>query len=114
MEKTLEKITEIIKDYYDTNNHNPEGLINLGRNLSANLYFIEKFRAEKHKAFEATIYSVKMQGYKINSATNEANVKHPELYMLRRHMESAEKVLGMIRSELSWLKSEMNNTNING
>jgi hypothetical protein len=114
MEKTLEKITEIIKDYYDTNNHNPEGLINLGRNLSANLYFIEKFRAEKHKAFEATIYSLKMQGYKINSATNEANVKHPELYILRRHMESAEKVLGMIRSELSWLKSEMNNTNING
>ncbi len=114
MEETLIKITEIIKDYYSSNNHNPQGLIDLGRNLSANLYFIEKYRSEKHKAFEATIYSLKMQGQKINSATNEANVKHPELYMLRRHMESAEKVLGMIRSELSWLKSEINNTNING
>jgi len=107
MQKTLDIITQIIVDYNSTNNHNPEGLVNMGRNLSSNLFFLEKYRAEKQKAFEACIYSLRQQGEKVNAATNEANVKHPELYMLRRFMEASEKVHIQISVELSWMKAEM-------
>lgn len=107
MQELLDKITKIIEDYNSNSDHHPEALLNMGRNLSSSLFFLEKHRAEKHKAFEATIYSLKMQGQRINAATNEANVKHPELYMLRRFMESAEKVQIQMSIELKWMHAEM-------
>jgi len=107
MQKLLDNITKIIEDYRSSNNHNPDGLLDMGRNLSAYLFSLEKYRAEKHKAFEACIYALRMQNMKVNAATNEANVKHPEMYMLRRFMEAAEKVHIQINVELKWLNSEM-------
>ncbi len=114
MEETLNRITEIIEEFNSSNNHNPQGLLDMGRNLSSNLFFLEKFRIEAHLNYETVIYSLKNQDWKINAAINEAKIKVPELYMLRRTMESAESVLGMIRTEISWIKTEMNNTNIHG
>jgi hypothetical protein len=110
MQEILDIITKIITDYNASNNHNPDGLVDMGRNLSSNLFFLEKHRAEKQKAFEACIYSLRQQGERVNAATNEANVKHPELYMLRRFMEAAEKVHIQISVELSWIKAEMMST----
>ena len=114
MEETLNRITEIIEEFNSSNNHNPQGLLDMGRNLSSNLFFLQKFRIKSHLNYETVIYSLKNQDWKINAAINEAKIKVPELYMLRRTMESAESVLGMIRTEISWIKTEMNNTNIHG
>ncbi len=114
MQETMDTIIGIINDYNSSSNHNPEGLLDLGRSLSAHLFFLEKYRSDAHKRFQARVKSLKDEGWKVNAAENEANVEIPELYELRRFMESAEKVLGMIRSELSWLKTEMQNTNISG
>ena len=107
MQELLDKITEIIEDYHASSDHNPQGLLDMGRNLSCSLFNLEEFRAEKHKAFEATIYSEKMNGASISSATNTANTRHPELYKLRRFMEAAEKVHIQISIELKWLHAEL-------
>lgn len=109
MQEIIENITKVIEDYNSSNNHHPQGLIDMGRNLSANLYFLEKFRAQKHKEFEAIIYALRLNGSKVNAATNEANVKVPELYMLRRLMGSAERTAIQMSVELSFMKAELNN-----
>lgn len=114
MQKTIDNITDVIENYNSSNNHHPEGLLTMSRNLASNLFFLEKFRAEKHKYFEATVYSLVGQGNKVNAATNEANVKIPELYMLRRIMTAAYKTLDIMRSELSYLKQEKHNADIPG
>jgi len=107
MQELLNTITQIIEDYQSSSEHHPQGLLDMGRNLSCSLFSLEKHRAQKHKEFEATIYSEKMNGEKVNAATNTANVRHPELYMLRRFMESAEKVQIQISIELKWLHAEL-------
>ena len=107
MQELLDNITQIVEDYRSSNNHNPEGLLNMGRSLSGYLFLLEKHRAKKHKAFEACIYALRQQGEKVNAATNEANVKHPELYMLRRFMEAAEKVNIQMSIELKWMHAEL-------
>ncbi len=117
MKETIEKITQIIVDYNSTSNHNPVGLLDMARNLSTQLFFLEKHRGEFHKKFEGEIHRLVNRpdnSLAVNKAVNEANVKFPELYLLRRTMESSYKVLEVMRSELSYLKAEMNNTNIRG
>jgi hypothetical protein len=114
MEEILEQITTIIEDYNNTQNHNPEGLIDLGKNLSANLFYLEKYRAEYFKKHEGQKHLL-INGpdkWNVNKAENRANFLYPQLYQLRRIMTSAYKVLDMIRSELSYIKTEMNNLHI--
>jgi len=107
MKELLESITQIIEDYNSSSEHVPQGLLDMNRSLSTSLFLLEKFRAQEHKAFEATIYSEKMNGQSVSSATNTANVKHPELYQLRRFMESAERVAIQMNVELKWMHAEL-------
>jgi len=107
MEELINRITKIVEDYNSSSDHHPQGLLDMGRNLTTSLFLLEKFRAEKHKSFEATVYSEKMNNQSVSSAINTANVKHPELYMLRRLMESAEKVSIQINTELKWMHAEL-------
>ena len=107
MQELLDSIRKIIEDYNSSSDHVPQGLLDMNRNLTTSLFLLEKHRAEKQKAFEATIYALKMQGAKINSATNDANVKHPELYQLRRFMEAAERVAIQMNVELKWMHAEL-------
>jgi hypothetical protein len=107
MNQIVEAITFIIEGFNATTDHHPEGLLTMGNNLASNMFFLEKYRAEAHKAFESTIYSLKNQGEKVNAATNTANVKHPELYMLRRLIDAAERVHIQISIQLKWLHAEM-------
>ena len=106
LEETLDAVASSIENYNSTNSHTPENLINILRNLSANLFFLESVRASKQKAFEAIVYGLVGTNYSVSKATNEAEVKVPELYMLRRIMTAAYKVLESVRTEISYMKSE--------
>lgn len=114
MQEVIDKITVIIEDYNSTTGHHPEGLLDMARTLAANLFFLEKHRAEVHKKYEGFKHTLINGGSPIGKAENKANFTHPEMYMLRRIMEAGYKNLDIMRSEISWLRAEMNNTNING
>lgn len=109
-----EEITKIIDDYNAHDNHPPQEILNMAKNLASRIFYMEKHRAAAHKDFEAVIYELKRKGIAINNATNEANIRVPEMYELRRFMESAKGVLEIMRSQVSWLKTEMQHTNISG
>lgn len=107
MNDIVETVTLIVEEFNSTVDHHPEGLLTMGNALASNMFFLEKYRAEAHSAFESVVYSLRNQGEKVNAATNTANVKHPELYMLRRLIESAEKVHIQMSVQLKWLHAEL-------
>ena len=107
MNKICNDITQVVVDFNSTIEHHPEGLLNMGKTLASSVFLLEKHRAKEHQDFEATIYSLRNQGEKVNAATNTANVKHPNLYMLRRFIESAEKVHIQISVQLKWMHAEL-------
>jgi hypothetical protein len=114
MNSVVQTITQVIEDFNETTDHHPEGLLTMGNTLASNMFFLEKYRATAHTAYEATIYSLRQQNEKANAATNTANVKHPELYMLRRLIEASERVHIQISVQLKWLHAELLSGGTNG
>lgn len=114
MKESLDKISSIIEDYNSGTGHPPEALLDMARTLAANLFYLEKHRSEIFKRYEGQKYMLINSGMAVNKAENKANFMIPEMYMIRRVMDGAYKNLELMRSELSWLKTEMNNTNIRG
>jgi hypothetical protein len=51
-----------------------------------------------------------LSGLSVARAENEAHVKVPEMYLLRRVMDAGYEVIGAIRTNISYLKSERNAT----
>ena len=109
MNEVLNKIADIIEDY---NNSQLDG-VKLNNNLkllTSYLYYIETIRTEAHERYEAVIYNKVKDGFSVARAKNEANVKVPEMYKLRRLLESGYRVADAMRTNISFLKYEINNT----
>jgi len=110
MEKVLVEISEIIQEYNKMNELNGERLNILLKNLTTRLYYLETQRSEFHKQFNAVMHGEIQDGQSAASAKNKAERAVPELYMLRRIMEAGYENVGAMRTNISFLKSEMNNS----
>ena len=77
--------------------------------MTAYLYYIETIRTEAHQNYEKVIHDRVKEGFSVARATNEANVEVPEMYKLRRLLESGYRVIDAMRTNISFLKSEMYN-----
>lgn len=110
MNEVLEQIADIIDQYKDTDTNNGIELNRQLKELTARLYYLETIRTMAHEKYEAVIHSKVKEGYSVARATNEANVVVPEMYKLRRLLESAYRISDSMRSNLSYLKLEMRNT----
>jgi len=75
--------------------------------ISSHLFFLEVFRAHYHSKWNAIMYN--FQGA-VSRAEIEANEKVPELYMLRRILGAANKTMDAMRSQLSAMKHELQNS----
>ena len=108
MNEVLNKIADIIEDY-NTSELDGVKLNNHLKMLTSYLYYIETIRTEAHEKFEAVIHDKVKEGFSVARATNEANVEVPEMYRLRRLLESGYRVVDSMRTNISFLKSEMYN-----
>ena len=109
MKLTLKKIAEIVKDYKQTDVLDGNNLNKQLKELTAYLYYIETIRTKAHQDFEKVIHDKVKEGFSVARATNEANVEVPEMYELRRLLESGYRVVDAMRTNISFLKSEMYN-----
>ena len=109
MNEVLNKIADIIEDY-NTSQLDGVKLNNHLKMLTSYLYYIETIRTEAHERFEAVIHNKVKEGFSVARATNEANVSVPEMYKLRRLLESGYRVADAMRTNISFIKSEMNIT----
>ena len=107
MIKQLDELNEIVNQFYKAA---PQGaaLCDMLRRSTALVYFLETHRAEIHKQWIATYH----QTEGTNAAKErQADKDHPELYLLRRVIPSANKVVEAMRSNLSYLKTELSQLN---
>lgn len=109
LEKALSHITKNVKDFRNTDTLDGEKLVYILQQITATLFYLEKERADYHSKFQNTIHDLVLSGQSVARAENEAHVKVPEMYMLRRIMDSAYETVGAIRTQISWLKTERNN-----
>jgi len=109
LEKALNHITDYIKKYRETEPNDGESLTAILQQITATLFYLEKERAKYHSTFQNTINKLVLAGDSVKSAENKANVQVPEMYLLRRVMDSAYTCCDAIRTQISWIKSGLVN-----
>lgn len=110
MKLTLNRIAELIEEYNSTDIFDGNTLNKQLKELTSRLYHIETMRTKAHEDYEKIIHNKVAEGFSVARATNEANVEVPEMYKLRRLLESGYRVVDSMRTNISFLKSEMYNT----
>ena len=110
-EKTLEDLTSYIMAYDDTSLDDGENLNYLLKKITTTLTYLETERANFKKQYEKRVYELTTdKKMTVSRAVNFAEVEVPELYMLRRIMDSSYRVTDAIRTNISFLKNERNNS----
>lgn len=110
MEEILNNINACIEEYRDMDDtlvfNDAQKLSAIMKNLSSNLFFLERNRDEISRDFYTTIHNLKMSGESATGSEKEAKYQHPEKRQIDRYITSAYKVLDAIRSNISYLKHE--------
>jgi len=108
LEQALEHITNQIKLYRKTGVNDGEALVSILQQITTTLFYLEKERADYHSKFQDEINLLILDGNSVARSENQAHIKVPEMYLLRHIMSSAYEVVGALRTQISWLKSEKN------
>lgn len=110
LEIALENITKNVKEYRACQITDGNTLLKILQQLTATLFYLEKERSEYHSKFQNEINRGVLSGESVSRSENEAHKLVPELYMLRHIMTSAYEVVGAIRTTISYIKIEINNS----
>lgn len=110
-EKTLENLATYIQAYDDVALNDGESLNFLLQKINTTLFYLESERAKFKKQYEKRIYELTTdKKMTVSRAVNFAEVEVPELYLLRRIMDSGYRISDAIRTNISFLKNERNNS----
>ena len=109
--KEIETLNEYVNKYYKSNLNNGNELNELLQKITGLLYYLETVRANTHNNYETMVFNLVKEKYTVSRAINEANVKYPTMYQLRRVMDAGYKITDAIRTNISFLKSEKSNSN---
>lgn len=107
LNKALEHLTNNILKYRKLKDLTDGATLNfLLKEISGTLFYLENIRANIHDQFQNKIHLLVTQGESVSRAENTAHKEFPEMYLLRRIMDSAYTVIDSIRTNISFLKSE--------
>lgn len=99
----LNRVTDIVDKYNNLTINSGSELSDLLRRLTCELFYLEKFRSEYQEQHNNIMHNEKGA---VSKALILANEKVPELYMLRRVMNAAYRVVDALRSNISYIKKE--------
>jgi hypothetical protein len=105
----INNLLDLCTEYINTDTTDGEKLNTLLRDISGILFYLETVRSGYHNLWSQFVTGRIEQKISVARAQVEADVKYPELYELRRTMDGAYNVVNAIRSNLSYLKSEIHN-----
>jgi hypothetical protein len=109
LKSAVDTLSEEIKRYRNTDPNDGNTLVECLQQITPILYYLETERANFHKKFQSIIHEEVLKGQSVARAENLAHVEVPEMYLLRRIMDSAEGVRDSIRTQISWIKTGLNN-----
>jgi hypothetical protein len=109
VEEQIKQLNALVNRYYSADLRNGENLNEILQKMSALLYYLETVRSQVHDAFESAVFEGVKDGKTVSRAVNEAHVTYPLMYKMRRVMDSGYRITDAIRTNISYLKSEINN-----
>lgn len=104
-------LSEYVNAYYKSNLQDGNELSMLLQKITGLLFYLETVRCEIHDLYENEVFNLVKSGQSVARAINEANVKYPLMYRLRHVMTSGYKIGEAIRTNISYLKSEKQQSN---
>jgi len=110
----IENLNRYVNQYYKCNLQDGAELSMLIQKITGLLYYLESVRANVHNHYEVMVFDLVKQKFTVSRAVNEANVCFPQMYQLRRVMDSGYKICDAIRTNISFLKSEMSHSKQQG
>ncbi len=105
----IKKADELVNTYFKCKIEDGRSLNELVKQVSGCMYFLESVRSYHHNLFQKKVNDLVNEGKSVARAENQAYVDHPEIYELRRIMKAGYEVIGSIRTNISYLKTEINN-----
>ena len=105
-EKIITELKLYVDAYYNCDRINGDELTELLQKITGLLYYLESIRSQIHDMYETSVFNLVKEGLSVARATNEANVKYPMMYQLRRIMNAGYRITDAIRTNISYLKSE--------
>lgn len=105
LESAIDHISKEIKKYRELSPDDGEGMVACLQQISSTLFYLEKERADYHVKFQNIIHENVFKGESVARSENIAHKEVPEMYLLRRIMDSAYKTCDAIRTQISWIKS---------
>jgi len=109
-EKSFIHLDGCIKEYRQMHPMNGERLNYLLQQISGTLYYLEDVRSEVHNNYQIKIEELVGEGNSVARAIVKADIEFPLMYKIRHRMKGAYVAIDSIRSNISWLKSEKQNT----
>lgn len=110
LEQNLDELTKWIDLYKKSDIQDGNTLSECLRHITSALFFLEIERAKYHEQWQSIVHKLVIkQSSTVNRAENEAHVLVPEMYKLRRIMDSSYTVADAIRTQISWIKSGLIN-----
>jgi len=106
LDKVLLRLNVIIQEYNEIKNPHGDQLVEWMKNLSAILYYLTTKQVEYHETWNKKMYMGTQAGASVAAQTIICDKEVPELYMLRKIIAAANRNLDVMRSSLSYLKSE--------
>lgn len=110
-QKEIEDLNQYVKEYYTCNLQDGNQLSKLIQKITGLLYYLETERSAIHDLYENAVFKLVKGGSTVSRAVNEANVLYPEMYQLRRIMDGGYRIVDAIRTNISYLKSEKQQSN---
>lgn len=108
-EQQIKQLDKEVNKFYK-GNHSGHELLEIASRMAALLYYLGSVKSEIHDAFQCLIQEkTKEKGMSVARAENDAHVEYPAMYSLRQRISAGWEIVGIIRSKVSLLKSEMNN-----
>ena len=108
----IENLQKWVGKYYKANPQDGEALSLYLQKITGILFYLETLRSEVHDKFQTKIFEqTTKHGVSVNRAENEAHVEFPEMYQLRHIMTAGYRITDAIRTNISYLKSEKQNSN---
>jgi len=112
LEKSLIYLEEQVKRYHHTSLkvYEGEALNDILKRITATLFYLSGQKSDIHEIYTQEVNALVLEGKSVASATSLMDEKYPQIYMLRNRIKQAERVADAIRTNISWLKDEKQNS----
>tara|TARA_R110000751_G_scaffold290474_1_gene397121 strand:+ start:61 stop:405 length:345 start_codon:yes stop_codon:yes gene_type:complete len=107
----IEDLNTYVDTYYESNLQDGNELSMLLQKITGLLFYLESVRSSTHDLFETKVFNLVKEKQSVSRAINEAHVEFPEMYQLRRIMDGGYRIVDAIRTNISYLKSEKQQSN---